>query len=179
MQFKACFSGASVGSGNDGWWRRMNRRDVNASTRVSMFSNAWSRVRRMSAGEKRLNTSSEDSGSSQNWSRVSKRPGSEWTVTDRGPVGVVGGYATLLGQPEYALLEDNLGVAGAHVCSGVRLSGLQDDAGRCRYVSVGASYSCQAACIATPRPITCGPPRGTTAARYRLRKSAHFSSGMK
>ena len=39
-----------------------------ASIRVSRFSNAVSRVRLMSAGEKRLKISSVDSGSSQNWS---------------------------------------------------------------------------------------------------------------
>jgi hypothetical protein len=39
---------------------------VIASIRVSRFSSAVSRVRRMSAGEKRLNISSVDSGSSQN-----------------------------------------------------------------------------------------------------------------
>ena len=44
----------------------MNRRDVVASIKVSRFSNALSRVRRMSAGENKLKTSSEDSGSSQN-----------------------------------------------------------------------------------------------------------------
>jgi hypothetical protein len=44
----------------------MNSRLVAASISVSRFSSAVSRVRRMSAGEKRLNTSSVDSGSSQN-----------------------------------------------------------------------------------------------------------------
>jgi hypothetical protein len=45
----------------------MNSRDVTAKIRVSRFSKALSRVRRMSAEEKRLKTSSEDSGSSQNY----------------------------------------------------------------------------------------------------------------
>ena len=40
---------------------------MTASISVSRFSKAVSRVRRMSAGEKRLKTSSVDSGSSQNW----------------------------------------------------------------------------------------------------------------
>lgn len=44
----------------------MKRREVIASMRVSRFSRALSRVRRMSAGAKRLKTSSEDSGNSQN-----------------------------------------------------------------------------------------------------------------
>jgi hypothetical protein len=69
MQFSASRSGANSGSGKDGWWRRMNSRLVIASMRVSRFSSAVSRVRRMSAGEKRLKISSVDSGSSQNWGR--------------------------------------------------------------------------------------------------------------
>ena len=67
MQFNASLSGANSGSGNEGWCRNMNSRLVIASMRVSRFSSAVSRVRRMSAGEKRLKISSVDSGSSQNW----------------------------------------------------------------------------------------------------------------
>jgi hypothetical protein len=44
----------------------MNSRLVTASIRVSRFSSDVSRVRRISAGEKRLKMSSVDSGSSQN-----------------------------------------------------------------------------------------------------------------
>lgn len=66
MQLRASRSGASSGSGNDGWLRRMKSRDVTASMSVSRFSSALSRVRRTSAAEKRLKTSSGDSGSSQN-----------------------------------------------------------------------------------------------------------------
>lgn len=67
MQFRASRSGANSGSGKEGWCRNMNSRDVTASISVSRFSIALSRVRRISAGAKRLNMSSEDSGSSQNW----------------------------------------------------------------------------------------------------------------
>jgi hypothetical protein len=67
MQFNASFSGANSGSGNEGWCRKMNRRLVIASISVSRFSNAVSRVRRISAGENRLKISSVDSGSSQNY----------------------------------------------------------------------------------------------------------------
>ena len=66
MQFRASLSGAKSGSGNEGWCRNMKSRLVIASMRVSRFSRAVSRVRRMSAGEKRLKISSVDSGSSQN-----------------------------------------------------------------------------------------------------------------
>lgn len=44
----------------------MNSRLVTANMRVSRFSRAESRARRISAGEKRLKISSVDSGSSQN-----------------------------------------------------------------------------------------------------------------
>lgn len=66
IQFNASFSGANSGSGKEGWWRKMKRRLVTARMSVSRFSSAVSRVRRMSAGEKRLKISSVDSGSSQN-----------------------------------------------------------------------------------------------------------------
>lgn len=72
MQFKASLEGANSGSGKEGWCRRLNRRDVAASMSVSRFSKALSRVRRMSAGAKRPNMSPDDSGSSQNWYRVSE-----------------------------------------------------------------------------------------------------------
>jgi hypothetical protein len=66
MQFSASRSGANSWSGKEGWCRRMNSRLVTASIRVSRFSSDVSRVRRISAGEKRLKMSSVDSGSSQN-----------------------------------------------------------------------------------------------------------------
>lgn len=66
IQFSASRSGANSRSGKEGWCRRMKSRLVIASIRVSRFSRAVSRVRRISAGEKRLNMSSVDSGSSQN-----------------------------------------------------------------------------------------------------------------
>lgn len=67
IQFNASRSGANSASGKEGWWRRMKRRLVIASINVSRFSRAVSRVLRISAGEKRLNISSVDSGSSQNY----------------------------------------------------------------------------------------------------------------
>ena len=67
MQFKASLSGASSGSGNDGWCRKVNSRLVIASTRVSRFSKAVSLVLRISFAEKRLKMSSEDSGSSHHY----------------------------------------------------------------------------------------------------------------
>jgi hypothetical protein len=67
MQFNASLSGANSRSGKEGWCRSINSRLVIASMSVSRFSKAVSRVLRMSAGEKRLNMSSVDSGSSQNW----------------------------------------------------------------------------------------------------------------
>ena len=69
MQLRASRSGASSGSGKEGWFLRMFKRDVIARTSVSRFSIEASRVRLMSAGEKRLKTSSTDSGSSQNYAR--------------------------------------------------------------------------------------------------------------
>lgn len=77
--------------------------------------------------------SSEDSGSSQNYgtrSARSTRMGvcppavhaacitQHWAhtvgATYRGPVAVVSGDVSLLGQPKDALFEDELGVAGTH-----------------------------------------------------------------
>lgn len=66
MQFRASRSGANSRSGKEGWCRSVKRRLVTANMRVSRFSSAVSRVRRISAGEKRLKMSSVDSGSSQN-----------------------------------------------------------------------------------------------------------------
>ena len=66
MQFRACFSKAASVSGNDRWCLSVKRRDVRARMRVSMFGRELSRARRTSTGEKRLKTSSVDSGSSQN-----------------------------------------------------------------------------------------------------------------
>jgi hypothetical protein len=48
----------------------MNKRLVTANIKVSRFSKAVSRVRRISAGENKLKTSSVDSGSSQNYARL-------------------------------------------------------------------------------------------------------------
>lgn len=67
MQLRACFSGATSASGNDRWCRSVKRRDVRAKIRDSIFGRELSRARRTSTGEKRLKTSSVDSGSSQNW----------------------------------------------------------------------------------------------------------------
>lgn len=53
----------------------MNSRLVIASTSVSRFSRAVSRVRRISFVEKRLKMSSVDSGSSQNWRGVDSQYG--------------------------------------------------------------------------------------------------------
>ena len=66
MQLRASRSGASSGSGKDGWLRRTQRREVTARMSVSKLARLLSRVRRMSAGEKSEKTSSVDSGSSQN-----------------------------------------------------------------------------------------------------------------
>lgn len=69
MQLRASRSGASSGSGKEGWLRRTMRREVTARMSVSRLARLLSRVRRMSAGEKSEKTSSVDSGSSQNWER--------------------------------------------------------------------------------------------------------------
>lgn len=74
IQFSASLSGASSGSGKDGWFRRMTSREVIASISVSKFSIEESRVRRISAGENKLKTSSVDSGSSQNYKRGDHGP---------------------------------------------------------------------------------------------------------
>lgn len=95
----------------------MSKREVTAKMSVSRFSMALSRVRRISAGEKRLKTSSEDSGSSQNYGPLAEDVRTRLLLcdeTDRGPVGIVGGYVSLLRQPKDTLLEDELGVTGTH-----------------------------------------------------------------
>lgn len=66
-QFKASFSGAVSGLGNEECCLKANRRDVTASIKVSRFASDASRVRRISLVEKRVKTSSVDSGSSQNY----------------------------------------------------------------------------------------------------------------
>lgn len=53
-----------------------------ASTSVSRFSSAVSRVRRISLGEKREKTSSVDSGSSQNCRELSVL---YWDVVEKAP----------------------------------------------------------------------------------------------
>ena len=68
IQFRASFSGAVSGFGNDGCCRSAKRREVIASIKVSRFGKDVSRVRRMSFAEKSVKTSSVDSGSSQNYS---------------------------------------------------------------------------------------------------------------
>lgn len=57
IQFRASLSGASSGSGKDGWCRRRKSREVSANMSVSIFSSALSLVRRISVGENRLKTS--------------------------------------------------------------------------------------------------------------------------
>src|SRR5437016_715624 len=66
IQLSASRPGASSASGKEGWFLRTFRREVIARMSVSRFSMEASRVRLISAGEKRLKTSSTDSGSSQN-----------------------------------------------------------------------------------------------------------------
>lgn len=67
MQLSACFSGATSGLGKERCCLKVKRRAVRARIRVSMLGSDLSRARRTSTGEKRLNTSSVDSGSSQNY----------------------------------------------------------------------------------------------------------------
>ena len=70
MQFRASFSGAVSRLGNVEWCRKANKREVIASIRVSKFDGDASRVRRMSFAEKRVKTSSVDSGSCQNYKAI-------------------------------------------------------------------------------------------------------------
>lgn len=86
--------------------------------RVSRFSRARSRVRRISAGVNRLKTSSEDSGSCQNYSVLASHGSSWWGARgpNGSPVGIIGWNVALLRQSEDALFENELGVARAHVC---------------------------------------------------------------
>ena len=72
--------------------------------------------------------SSDDSGSSQNYGNgqhgrqprahavcMNAAPGVQQVgATNRGPVAVVSGDVSLLGQPKDALFEDELGVTGTH-----------------------------------------------------------------
>lgn len=127
MQFRASLSGASSGSGKEGWFLRTKRREHTASKRVSRFVNAVSRVRRMSAGVNILKTSSVDSGSSQNFysqrsQRDNKPPTSaifeeERNNTHFGPERIVSRYVLILRQAEDALLEDKLRLRGSHIGS--------------------------------------------------------------
>ena len=73
IQLSASRSGASSGSGNEGWFLRATRREITARINVSTFASSWSRARRMSAGVNRLKTSSVDSGSSQNYTMEADR----------------------------------------------------------------------------------------------------------
>ena len=118
MQFNASLSGASSKSGKEGWCRRINRRLVIASMRVSRFSSAVSRVLRISLGEKRLNMSSVDSGSSQNCgvSRLVHGLSDQMLLrlAYRCPVWIVGRNDFVLRKPEYAFLEHELRVGGSH-----------------------------------------------------------------
>ena len=115
MQLRASRSGASSGSGNEGWFLRTFSRDVTAKRRVSRFCIDASLVRRMSAPENRLKTSSTDSGSCQNYT-VSTKPLADLPrdMTYACPVWVVGGDVLVFREPKDALLEDELGLGGAH-----------------------------------------------------------------
>lgn len=124
MQLRASRSGASSGSGKEGWLRRTMRREVTASMRVSRLARLLSRVRRMSAGEKSEKTSSVDSGSSQNWRRSQYSNSTEsrgQSIAYASPISVVGGDLLGLRQAEDALLEGQFRVGCTHwqACHGV------------------------------------------------------------
>ena len=117
IQLRASRSGASSGSGNDGWLRRTHSLEVTARISVSRLARLLSRVRRISAGEKREKTSSVDSGSSQNYAHavvVSPEHATSKQKAYPSPVGVVGGDLLGLRQAEDALLEGEFRVGGAH-----------------------------------------------------------------
>jgi hypothetical protein len=114
MQFRASRSGASSGSGKEGWLRRTMRREVTARMSVSRLARSLSRVRRMSAGEKSEKTSSVDSGNSQNWHRSQFSVDITEQTSYAGPVDIVGRDLLRLGQAEDALLKAEFGVGRAH-----------------------------------------------------------------
>jgi hypothetical protein len=114
MQFSASLSGAKSGSGNDGWCLKMKSRLVMASIKVSRFSSAVSRVLRISMGEKRLKTSSADSGSSQNCEETISYDLHNGKVTYRCPVWIIRWDYLVLRKPENAFLEYKLRVGGPH-----------------------------------------------------------------
>lgn len=66
MQFNACFSGAVAESGKATLFRSAESLVVRVEMSVSKFLREVSRALRTSTGEKRLNTSSLEIGSSQN-----------------------------------------------------------------------------------------------------------------
>jgi hypothetical protein len=118
IQFRTCRSGATSGSGKEGWFLRLCNLEVTACSSVSRLDLEASRVRRMSAPEKRLKTSSADSGNSQNYSAPSQCSFHSFDIvwvqdeseamTYAGPVRVVGCNVLLLREPEDPLLEDEL-----------------------------------------------------------------------
>lgn len=100
----------------------MHKREVTAKISVSRLPKDSSRMRRMSAGEKRENTSSADSGSSQNYGVVRQEelglsgPGD---ATYPCPVAIIRRYVFLLRELENALLEDELRVGRTHIQAGL------------------------------------------------------------
>jgi hypothetical protein len=122
MQFNASLSGASSGSGKEGWFFRMIRREVTASKSVSRFDSAASRVLRISAGVKMLKMSSVDSGSSQNFNEQSVKLKVSILLlkrneTNSGPERIIGRYIFIVGEAEDALFENKLGLRGSHTGS--------------------------------------------------------------
>jgi hypothetical protein len=116
IQFNASLSGAKSGSGKLGWCRKIKSRLVMASIKVSRFSNAVSRVLRISFGEKRLKTSSVDSGSSQNCAKIVSITSSrhDRKVTYRCPVWIICGNDFVLRKPEDTFLKHKLRIGGSH-----------------------------------------------------------------
>jgi hypothetical protein len=75
MQLSACFSGAVSGFGKERCCLNVRRRVVRARMRVSTLARELSLARRTSRREKRLKTSSVDSGSSQNYNGLTQLRG--------------------------------------------------------------------------------------------------------
>ena len=89
----------------------MQRREVTAKIRVSKLARLLSRVRRISAEEKREKISSADSGNSQNYSQecqynqsTAGKSARKWFAYAC-PVCIIGGDHFGLGEPKDALLE--------------------------------------------------------------------------
>lgn len=119
MQFRASLSGASSGSGKEGWFFNMTRREVIASIKVSRFAIELSLVRRMSTGENKLKMSSVDSGSSQNCKTginqtVVKLKEDEALETHPSPVWVVRRDIFLLRKAKDALLKGQFRFRSSH-----------------------------------------------------------------